>query len=82
MIVDFIRAMKNYQYEHKMTNEMFAKYIGKSRAWLQMLYSANPSVYKSTLTELTMYVINQKTQISQDIMHKYNEDILSKRGKK
>lgn len=78
--MDFVKAMKQYQYERHMTNEAFSKYLGKSRAWLQRIYSRNPKIEKSTLSELTMYMINEKLEISFEVMEEYNKMVLGNRS--
>ena len=77
--MDFIKSLQKCQYEKHMTNDAFAHYVGKSRAWLQRIYSKNPDVEKSTLTGLTMYTLNEKLGIPIEIMEAYNESVLNAR---
>lgn len=78
--MDFARQLKQCQYEKHMTNEAFSKYVGKSRAWLQRIYSKNPDIPKSTLGELTMYMLNEKLNIPYETMEDYNKYVLGTRG--
>ena len=78
--MDFAKQLKQYQYEKHMTNDAFAKHIGKRRAWLQRIYSKNPDIPKSTLGELTMYMLNEKLNIPYDVMEEYNTYVISTRG--
>lgn len=79
--MDFPKQLKQSQRERHMTNDEFAKYIGKSRTWLQWIYSKNPSVEKYMLSERTIYDLNEKLGIATEIMEDYNHAILSNRYK-
>ncbi len=77
--MDFPKQLKQCQRQRHMTNDAFAKYIGKSRTWLQWIYSNNPSVEKYLLSERTIYDLNEKLGIPTAIMEDYNIAILRNR---
>ena len=77
--MDFAKQLKKCQYERHMTNDAFAKFLGKSRTWLQAIYSKNPNVEKYTLGGLTMYTLNEKLDIPMELMEDYNNTIQSMR---
>lgn len=77
--MDFPKQLKQCQRQRHMTNDAFAKYIGKSRTWLQWIYSNNPSVEKYLLSERTIYDLNEKLGIPTAIMEDYNIAILKNR---
>jgi len=73
--MDFPKMLKYCQFERHMTNEQFAKYLGKSRTWLQAIYSKNKNVKKYLLSERTIFDINQKTEIPIEVIEEYNEKL-------
>ena len=77
--MDFPKQLKQCQRQRHMTNEAFAKYIGKSRTWLQWIYSNNPSTEKYLLSERTIYDLNEKLGIPTAIMEDYNIAVLRNR---
>jgi hypothetical protein len=66
----FEKELKRCQYERGMTNDAFAKYLGKSRTWLQTIYSNNPN--KFGLTGLTMFELHDRLGIANELMEEYN----------
>lgn len=79
--MDFPKQLKQCQRQRHMTNDAFAKYIGKSRTWLQWIYSNNPNVEKYLLSERTIYDLNEKLEIPTEVMEQYNLEILGNRYK-
>lgn len=77
--MDFPKQLKQCQRQRHMTNREFAKYIGKSRTWLQWIYSNNPNVEKFLLSEMTMYDLHEKLEIPNETMEEYNKSILANR---
>ena len=61
-----------------MSNEAFSKYLGKSRTWLQGIYTTNPKIRKFLLGELTMYELNEKLGIDMECMEEYNKQMLER----
>lgn len=80
--MDFPKQLKLCQRERHMTNDAFAKYIEKSRTWLQGIYANNPNVKKYLLSERTIYDLNEKLGIPTETMEKYNETLLNNRSTK
>ena len=80
--MDFPKVLKHCQLERHLTNENFAKLVGKSRTWLQWIYSKNPKVEKFLLSEMTMYDLHTKLDIPMEIMEEYNKYLLQSRYKK
>lgn len=78
--MNFAKLLKECQYEKRMTNDAFAKRIGKSRAWLQRIYSKNPKIEKSELSELTMHILNEELGIPFEDMEEYNNYVAGKRS--
>ena len=74
--MEFPKALKQCQLKMHMTNENFSKYLGRSRAWLQGVYTKNPKIRKFLLGERTMFEINEKLGIPIEIMEQYNEEML------
>ena len=58
--MDFPKLLKQCQLQRHMTNDTFSKFIGKSRTWLQWIYSKNPKVEKYLLSERTIYDLHEK----------------------
>lgn len=77
--MDFAKQLKKCQHEKHMSGEAFAKYIGKSRTWLQQIYSTNANVEKHALYELTMYELNEKLGIPYEVMEEYNTSVVNMR---
>ena len=73
--MDFVKTLKHCQYSKHMTNEKFAEYLGKSRMWLQIIYTTNPKIKKYRLSELTMFMLNEKLDIPMELMKEYNDNI-------
>jgi len=71
--MDFPKILKQNQLERHMTCEAFAKHLGKSRAWLQIIYTKNPSIKKYKLSELTMQSLYEKLNIPICVMEEYND---------
>ena len=61
--------------ELHLTNDKFAKYLGKSRAWLQIIYSKNPNTRKFRLSDLSMQLLKERLDIPMDVMESYNSSI-------
>lgn len=76
--MDFPKVLKRCQYERHMTNDAFAKYLGKSRAWLQGIYTTNPKVKKYLIGERTIFDLNEKLGIPTELIEEYNQ-LMSKR---
>ena len=76
--MNFQKTLKRCQLERHMTNDTFAKFLGKSRAWLQGIYTTNPSIRKFLLGEQTMFDINEKLDIPIELMEQYNADMLAR----
>lgn len=77
--MNFAKELKRCQYERHMSNESFSKYLGKSRTWLQNIYSKNPNIPKSLLRERTMFEINEKLGIAEELMEEYNNELIEKK---
>lgn len=73
--MDFPKLLKQYQLERHMTNEAFAKYLGKSRAWLQILYSKSPNTKKFRLSDLTMQLLKERLNMPMSVMESYNNSV-------
>lgn len=71
----FPKLLKRCQLERHMSASQFAKHIGRSRPWLQSIYSTNPNTEKYALSQLTMYILNEKLGISYEIMDNYNNEL-------
>lgn len=80
--MDFPKLLKQCQLQRHMTNDTFSKFIGKSRTWLQWIYSKNPKVEKYLLSERTIYDLHEKLDIPTEVMEEYNIYLLKKRYKK
>lgn len=76
--MDFPRILKQHQYKLHMSNEAFAKYLGKSRTWLQGIYTKNPKIRKFLLAEMTMYELNETLGIDMECMEEYNKQMLER----
>lgn len=74
--MDFSRVLKQRQLSMHMTNEKFSKFLGRSRTWLQSIYSKNPSVEQCRLSEQSMYDIHEKLDIPIDLMEAYNQQLI------
>lgn len=70
--MDFPQRLKLCQRERHMTNDAFAKYIGKSRTWLQSIYTNNRNITKYLLSERTIYDLNELLGIPTKVMEDYN----------
>lgn len=77
--MDFPRTLKHCQLERHLTNEQFSKLLGKSRTWLQQIYSKSSKGQLWLLSEQTMYDIHEKVNIPIELMEEYNQSILNKR---
>ena len=75
MNISFPKLLKQCQLERHMSANQFAKHIGRSRPWIQSIYSTNPNTEKYGLSQLTMYMLNEKLGIPYDVMDKYNNDV-------
>ena len=73
--MDFPKILKQNQMELHLTNDKFAKYLGKSRAWLQIIYSKNPNTRKFRLSDLSMQLLKERLDIPMDVMESYNSSI-------
>lgn len=78
--MSFESELKRCQYERHMTNADFAQYLGKSRTWLQCIYTNKNDTRKFGLTGLTMYVLNEKLGIPFELMEEYNKKFSKPRG--
>lgn len=78
--MDFPTVLKRKQLELGMTVTEFAKYIGKSRQFLTVIFSKSDKLRKYKLSELTMYTLETKLGISPDLMEEYNEKVREQNG--
>lgn len=79
--MDFPRVLKRKQLEMGMTVTDFAKYLGKSRQFLTVIYSKSDKLKKYKLSDLTMYNLEQKLGISSELMEEYNEQVREHNGR-
>ena len=79
--MDFPRVLKRKQLELGMTVTSFAKYIGKSRQFLTVIFSKSDNLRKYQLSDLTMYNLEQKLGISQELMEEYNDYVREHNGR-
>lgn len=79
--MDFPRVLKRKQLELGMTVTSFAKYIGKSRQFLTVIFSKSDNLRKYQLSDLTMYTLEQKLGISQELMEEYNDYVREHNGR-
>lgn len=79
--MDFPRVLKRKQLEMGMTVTDFAKYLGKSRQFLTVIYSKSDKLKKYRLSDLTMYNLETKLGISQELMDDYNEMVVEHNGR-
>lgn len=73
--MSFPKLLKQKQLELGMTATRFAKYIGRSRQFITLIYSDSERLKKCGLSELTMYTINDKLGIPFEVMLEYNEKV-------
>lgn len=73
--MDFPKILKQTQMELHLTNDKFAKYLGKSRAWLQIIYSKSPNTQKFGLSDLTMQSLKERLDIPMNVMEEYNRSV-------
>ena len=78
--MDFPKVLRQYQLERHLSNEAFAKLVGKSRTWLQSIYAKNKNVKKHTLSDMTIYSLHEKTGIPMELMYEYNVYISNTQG--
>lgn len=78
--MDFPTVLKRKQLELGMTVTEFAKYIGKSRQFLTVIFSKSDKLRKYKLSELTMYTLETKLGISPDLMEEYNKEVREHNG--
>lgn len=76
--MDFPSMLKRKQLERGMGVAEFAKYIGKSRQFLTMIYSKNPNTKKYGLSDLTMYQFETQFGIPVELMEEYNRQVRGK----
>jgi hypothetical protein len=79
--MDFPRVLKRKQLEMGMTVTDFAKYLGKSRQFLTVIYSKSDKLKKYKLSDLTMYNLEQKLGISPELMEEYNKQVREHNGR-
>ena len=79
--MDFSKLLKRKQLEMGMTVTDFAKYLGKSRQFLTVIFSKSDKLRKYRLSDLTMYNLEQKLNIPQEIMEQYNRDVEEHNGR-
>lgn len=78
--MDFPKVLKTKQLELGMTVTDFAKYIGKSRQFLTVIFSKSNKLKKYRLSDLTMYSLEQKLGISHELMEEYNKTVEAHNG--
>ena len=79
--MDFPKVLKEKQLEMGMTVAQFARYLGKSRQFLIVIFSNSPKLRKYRLSELTMYSLNKTLGIEQEIMDEYNKKVVEHNGR-
>lgn len=80
MELEFPKLLKKKQEELELNNKEFAKYIGRTRAWL--IYVYNNDLSKShKLSDYNMLELNKTLGIPLDAMLKYNMAISQSRVK-
>ena len=79
--MDFQKMLKQKQLSMHMTNEKFSIFLGRSRTWLQGIYSNNPNVEQCLLSEQSMYDVHEKLDIPIELMEEYNNKLLELRKK-
>jgi len=79
--MDFPRVLKRKQLELGMTVTSFAKHIGKSRQFLTVIFSKSDNLRKYQLSDLTMYTLEQKLGIPQELMEEYNDYVREHNGR-
>lgn len=78
--IEFPKLLKEKQEKLQLNNKEFAKYIGRTRAWLVYVY--NNDLSKShKLSDYNMLELNKLLDIPLEIMIKYNLAILEARAK-
>jgi len=78
--MDFPKVLKRKQLEMGMTVTEFAKYLGKSRQFLTVIYSKSDKLKKYKLSDLTMYNLETKLGISPELMEEYNDYVREHNG--
>ena len=80
MEIEFPKLLKQKQEKLQLNNKEFAKYIGRTRAWLVYVY--NNDLSKShKLSDYNMLELNKLLDIPLEVMIKYNMAILEARAK-
>lgn len=79
--MDFPKVLKRIQLEMGMNVKEFAKYIGKSRQFLTVIYSKSDKLKKYKLSDLTMYNFEKKLGISPELMEEYNDYVREYNGR-
>lgn len=80
MEIEFPKLLKEKQEKLQLNNKEFAKYIGRTRAWLVYVY--NNDLSKShKLSDYNMLELNKLLDIPLEVMIKYNMAILEARAK-
>ena len=78
--MDFPKILKRKQLEMGMNVTEFAKYLGKSRQFLTVIYSKSEKLKKYKLSDLTMYNFETKLGISPELMEEYNDYVREHNG--
>lgn len=78
--IEFPKLLKKKQEELKLNNKEFAKYIGRTRAWLIYVYN-NDLTKSHKLSDYNMVELNKLLDIPLDVMIRYNVAVVEARAK-
>lgn len=78
--IEFPKLLKKKQEELKLNNKEFAKYIGRTRAWLVYVYN-NDLTKSHKLSDYNMVELNKLLGIPLDVMIRYNVAVVEARAK-
>lgn len=78
--IEFPKLLKKKQEELELNNKEFAKYIGRTRAWLVYVYN-NDLTKSHKLSDYNMVELNKLLGIPLDVMIRYNVAVVEARSK-